>query len=221
MRTPREVLFGEYHTHADGLWTLTKLELAAAQYKQNMVEVPGRSAPLDLSTSLTDGEPTYSTRNLVVTLESSEGSRLAREARISQMTNALDGYRLNIVLPDDAEHYLSGRVHVERLYNDEAHASVRVTAVCDPWRYAKDETVVVLEATEAEQTAVLTNQGRLGVVPLLVVTEGDVLITFGAFSWALGAGSYALPDLYLKYGEHPVKFSGSGVLTLTYREAIL
>ena len=220
-RTPREVLFGEYHTHADGLWTLSGLELADAKFKQNMVEVPGRSAPLDLSTALTDGEPTYGSRTLKVTLESSEGDRLAREARISQMVNGLDGYRMNIELPDDLGRYLSGRVHVERLYNDEAHASVRVTAVCDPWRYAKDETVVALQATDVEQTAILTNQGRLGVVPLLVVTEGDVLITFGAFSWALGAGSYALPDLYLKYGEYPVKFSGSGVLTLTYREAIL
>lgn len=221
MRTPREVLFGEYHTHAAGLWTLTGLELGAAQYKQNIVEVPGRSAPLDLSTALTDGEPTYNSRTLVVTLESSEGNRLAREARISQMTNALDGYRMNIELPDDAGHYLSGRIRVERLYNDEAHASVRVTATCDPWRYAKDETVVTLQATDVEQTAILTNSGRLGVVPLLVITGGDVLITFGTASWALGAGSYALPELYLKYGEHPVKFSGSGVLTLTYREAVL
>lgn len=221
MRTPREILFGEYHTHADGLWTLTGLELGDAQYKQNMVEVPGRSAPLDLSTALTDGEPTYGNRTLTATFESSEGDRLAREARISQMTNALDGYRMNIELPDDKEHYLAGRVRVERVYNDEAHASVRVTAVCDPWRYAKEETVVVLQATDVEQTAILTNQGRLGVVPLLVITEGDVLLTFGTFSWALGAGSYALPDIYLKYGEYPLKYSGSGVLTLTYREAIL
>jgi len=221
MRTPREIRFGEYHTHADGLWTLTGLELSDAKYKQNLIEVPGSSAPLDLSTSLTNGEPTYGSRTLTATFESSEGSRLAREARISQMVNALDGYRMNIVLPDDKERYLSGRVQIERLYNDEAHASVRVTAVCDPWRYAREETVVTLQATEETQTAVLVNPGRLGVVPLLAVTGGEVLLAYGTASWALGVGTYALPDIYLLYGEHTVTFSGSGVLTFTFREAIL
>lgn len=221
MRQPREILFGSYYTHATGLWTLAKWELSDAQYKQNLVEVPGRSEPLDLSTALTDGEPTYSSRTLTATFESSEGNRLAREARISQMVNALDGYRMNIVLPDDADHYLEGRVSVKRLYNDEAHASVQVTAVCDPWKYAKDETVVNLAAATEEQQAVLINTGRRSVVPLLEVSEGEVLLAYGAASWALGAGTYALPDIYLTYGEHVIKYSGTGRLTFKYREAIL
>ena len=221
MRTPRSMTFGPYHTHADGRWTLTGWELSAAEYKQNLVEVPGRSELLDLSTSLTDGEPTYGSRVLTATFESSEGSRLAREARISQMINALDGYRLDIVLPDDAEHYITGRVSVRRVYNDEAHASVQVTAICEPWRYAKDETVVTLQATETEQEATLINRGRLGVVPLLTITEGEVLLVYGAASWALGVGTYALPDIYLTYGEHVVKFTGTGAFNFTYREAIL
>ena len=221
MRTPRSMTFGSYHTHADGLWTLTGWEFSAATYKQNLVEVPGRSELLDLSTSLTDGEPTYGSRTLTATFESSEGDRLARESRISVMINALDGYRMNIILPDDTEHYIVGRVSVQRLYNDEAHASVQVTAVCEPWRYANDETVVTLQATTTEQEAALINRGRLGVVPLLEVTEGEILLTYAGLSWALGVGTYALPDIYLKYGEHAITYSGAGVLKFTYREAIL
>lgn len=221
MRTPRGMTFGSYLTHTDGRWTLTKWELSAAVYKQNLVEVPGRSELLDLSTSLTDGEPTYGSRTLTATFESSEGNRLAREDRISQMINALDGYRMNIILPDDADHYLVGRVSVKRLYNDEAHASVQVTATCEPWKYAKDETVVALQATAEEQTATLINRGRLGVVPLLTITEGEVLLRYGSASWALQAGTYALPDIYLLYGEHAIAFSGSAVFNFTYREAVL
>lgn len=221
MRTPREIILGTYHTHATGLWTLTAWEFSAATYKPNLVEVPGRSEPLDLSTALTDGEPTYSSRTLTATLESSEGTRLAREARISQMTNALDGYRMNIELPDDTGHYITGRVSVKRLYNDEAHASVQVTAVCDPWKYSKVETVVNLQAATVEQQAVLINSGRRGVVPVLEVSDGEVLLVYGTASWALGAGTYALPDIYLTYGEHTINYSGTGKLTFTYREAIL
>lgn len=221
MRTPRGMTFGTYDTHAHGLWTLTAWEFSAATYKQNLVEIPGSSTPLDLSTALTDGEPTYNSRTLTATFESSEGDRLARESRISQMVNGLDGYRMNIILPDDPDHYITGRLSVKKIYNNMAHASVQVTAVCDPWRYSKEETVVSLQATTEEQEAVLTNLGRLGVVPLLEITEGSILLAYGAASWALGVGTYALPDIYLKYGEHAITFSGDGAFTFTYREAVL
>lgn len=221
MITPRSMTFGSYNTSANGLWTLTSWSLSDPVYKQNLVEVPGSSELLDLSTSLTDGEPTYSPRTLTATFESSEGDRLARKGRISQMVNALDGYRMNIVLPDDVGHYITGRPSVRELYNNEAHASVQVTAICDPWRYAAEETVVTLQAEETAQEATLINQGRLGVVPLLEVIEGDVLLVYGAASWALGVGTYALPDIYLTYGEHVVTYSGTGLFKFTYREAIL
>jgi len=221
MRTPRSMTFGSYNTHADGRWTLASWDLSPAVYKPNLVEVPGRSEPLDLSTALTDGEPTYSSRTLTAVFEGSEGTRLEREARISQMVNALDGYRMNIILPDDAAHYITGRLSVARLYNDEAHGSVQVTAVCDPWRYAQAETVVNLQAAEYAQEAVLVNQGRRGMVPLLEVTGGDVLLVYGAASWALSAGTYALPDIYLDYGEHSLTYTGTAALKFTYREAVL
>ena len=221
MRTPRSMTFGSYHTYADGLWTLTGWELSAAVYKQNLVEIPGSSQLLDLSTSLTGGEPTYSSRTLTATFESSEGDRLARNERITKMINALDGYLMDIILPDDPDRYLVGRVSVKKVYNDMAHASVQVTAVCEPWKYAKEETMVSLQATEDEQEATLMNQGRLGVVPTLVVTGGDVSLVYGAASWVLSEGTYQLPDLYLTHGDHHIAFSGAGVLTFNYREAIL
>ena len=58
-------------------------------------------------------------------------------------------------------------------------------------------------------------------MPLLEVLSGDLLLKFGTASWALGVGTYALPDIYLKYGEHALKYSGTAALKFTYREAIL
>ena len=80
-----------------------------------------------------------------------------------------------------------------------------------------------MTATEEEQTATLTNAGRRAVVPLLTITgEGaSVLLAFGTASWALGAGTYALPDLRLVQGDATLTYSGTGTATLTYREAVL
>ncbi len=223
----RKLIIGDYDTAADGLWTLASCVLTKAAQVQTFVSVPGRVAPLDLSTYLTDGQPYYDNATLEAVLESSEGNHLARKARIDQMVNYLDGRTVNIYLPDDPDHYLVGRVQVYKEYNDLAHCAVRVSAVCEPWLYAAAETVVDLDATETEQTAELYNLGRLAVVPTLVTT-GEVRIGYGASSWALSAGEHILPELYLTPGQdlglpgvHIITYSGSGNITITYREAVL
>jgi hypothetical protein len=221
----RKIIIGTYDTAMDGLWTLAGWSLSRAEAHESYVDVPGHSGPLDLSTVLTDNEPYYGGRSFEAVLECSEGTRLEREDRINRMVNALDGWRLNIVLPDDPHHYITGRVRVEKLYNDLAHASVRVSATCDPWRYNAAETVVALAATAAEQTVALINSGRLSVVPSIKVSGGDVHLTFNdgakTQTWALGPGDYLLADIYLKTGSAPLRYSGTGQVVLTYREAVL
>lgn len=229
----RELIIGEYRTVADGKWLLTELSLSPPEQATNFVDVPGRrKGPLDLSTALTDGDPVYGSRTLTAVFESSEGTRAEREVRISTMTNWLDGWTQNIVLPDDPRHYLVGRIHVERLYNDLAHASVRVTATCEPWRYNLEETRVELPLSTEEQTVTLVNQGRLALVPLLTTVFtgsnpssgiAQVLLKSGGASWALEAGVYKLPDLLLTQGSRDLTYSSNveGSIIFTYREAVL
>lgn len=217
----RKMIIGGYDTAADGLWTLTGWSLSDPIHETNYIKIPGSSVTLDLSTALTDGEPTYEARTLTATFESSEGSRLERKARIDTMVNALDGRRVDIVLPDDPDRYITGRVSVRLNYNDLAHASVSVEATCEPWKYNDIETVVALTATADEQTVSLPNNGRKPVIPTIEVEGGTVSLSFGEKTWSLAAGTYILPDIYLKTGGHALKYSGTGTVTLTYREAIL
>lgn len=219
----RGITIGTYNT-ADRGWTLTGWEFSAPVYVSNIVDVPGRiDGPLDLSTAVTDGEPRYQQRTLTATLECSDGTRLEREEKINIMTNWLDGWRQNIILPDDEGYYITGRVSVERLYNDPAHASVAVTAICEPWRYFAFETTVALTGTADTQTATLVNSGRRAVVPLLIVTgSGSLNLQFGTATWSLSAGSYLLPDMLLTQGEHTLTYSGDGMsVTATYRGGVL
>lgn len=219
----RKMIFGSYDTVLNGPWTLTSWSLTPATYRTQFVQIPGRDGDLDLSTALTDGAPRYGSRTLTATFERSDGTRLEREAAINTMVNWLDGWRMDIRLPDDEAHYLSGRVSVAKVYNDEAHASVTVTAVCDPWRFSNYETVINLTAGETAQTVLLPNSGRRTVVPVLNITgEGaSVNLVFGANSWVLSAGIYQLPDLVLPQGSIEITYSGTGSLIFTYREAVL
>ena len=215
----RKILLGGYDT-AEELWTLSAWKFSDPTHEQNLVKIPGSSVTLDLSDALSDGEPAYNTRTLTATFETSEGDRLERKTRITEMVNRLDGRRMDIILPDDPDRYITGRVSVQVGYNDPAHASVSITAVCDPWRYSDTDTVVTLTAASSEKTATLTNTGRKPVIPTVEVT-GSVTLTFEEQTHALTAGSYILPDIYLTPGDHALTYKGSGAVTLTYREAIL
>ena len=221
--TPRKIIFGTYDTHINGPWTLASWNLSAAEFRSQYVTVPGRDGDLDLSTALTDGAPRYGNRTLTATLERSDGTRLTRETAINTMVNWLDGWRMDIRLPDDDAHYMVGRVHVVKNYNDPAHAAVTVTAIVDPWRYNNHETVIRLTAAAEPVEARLTNSGRRTVVPVLTITgdAAEVLLTFGSASWALGAGTYQLPDLVVPQGGAFITYSGTGELAFTYREAVL
>lgn len=218
----RKLLIGTYDTALTGLWTLSGWGLEDPTLVESYIDVPGRiDGPLDASTALTDGDARYGSRAFEAILESSEGTRLDREARISAMVNQLDGKRFDIVLPDDPTHHIRGRVRVAKLFNNLAHGSVKVTATCEPWRYNNTDTVVGVTATATEQTVTLVNMGRRAVAPVLQVTGGTVNITFGTSRWALSEGVYQYPDLFLTPGSHPLTYSGTGTLLLTYREAVL
>lgn len=218
----RRIILGEYNTAEHG-WTLSACQFSAAKYKEHLVEKVGGDGAWDLSTALTDGIPRYQVRTLTATLERSDGNRASRENEIRSMINALDGMQLHIYLPDDTERYIVGRVSVAREYNDLAHAAVSVTATCEPWKYNKDNTVLAITATQTEQVLPVVNTGRRAVVPTLEIegAEASVLLVYGVSSWAFSAGTYQVPDILLTPGTHEVKVSGSGLLRITYREAVL
>lgn len=218
----RGMKLGSYDTAANE-WTLAAWKLGDAPQKTNLVEKPGGDGSWDLSTALTDGVLRYGDRQLSATFECSEGDRLYRESKIRQMINQLDGMEVNIELPDDPDHYLVGRLKLVREYNDMAHGAVSLAATCRPWKYSKTETKVSLTASTTEKTASLVNNGRRAVVPVLIVsgTNASVRMVYGTKSFTMTAGTASWPDLILAPGAHVLKYSGTGTLAITYREAVL
>ena len=225
----RTALLGNYDTASNG-WTLTGCFLSDPEQKTQYIEKSGGDGSWDLSTVLTDGIPRYKDRDLTITLECSEGTRESREEIIRDMVNTLDGLEWHIVLPDRTEHYLVGRLHVAVNYSDLAHAMVTVTGVVEPWFYAAQETVVVLNEpiTVSTDAATFTvwNRGRKAVTPRLDV-KGTASLNFNGNKTNLTTGSYVWPALQLLPGENTLMYTGSSTsnpgetLTLTYREAVL
>lgn len=225
----RTIKFGDYDTAVTGLWTLTGWTLSSPEQQTNFVEVPGRrSGLLDLSTALTDGEPVYNSRTLKATFESSEGTRLEREARINTMLNTLDGYSMKIILPDDSTHYMVGRVTVKKNYNDNAHAAVEVSAVCEPWRYNSTRKQIRCGFSSSFTATNLNFNigGRSPATPTVEVADADsagITVQYEGYSWVLSSGTYVLAPIVFSPGvAHQVRVSGrAGIIWFYWSEGEL
>lgn len=227
----RGLIIGDYDTVLEGNWTMSALSFPEPDPVQNFIDVPGRmKGPLDMSTVLTGGVPTYGSRTLSASFELSDGTRRERDEIISRMVNQLHGRRWEITLPDDPDRYIVGRVSVVKEYSDMAHAKVNVTAICEPWRYNKLETVVGTEQTPGhiDTRVVLYNAGGCSVIPTITVETEDSAIFTIAHNDAglienLPSGTYKLPKLLLHPGNTVIVAicNGTGKITFTYREAVL
>ena len=216
----RKIILGTYDTAARG-WTLTGWQLGPAEQKTQYIDKPNGDGSWDLSTALSDGIIRYKDRQLTARLECSAGTRRNREETIRDLINGHDGMKEEIRLPDDDTHHVVGRLHIVREYNDLAHAAVTVTAVCEPWKYSNAETSITVTASSTKQHVTLRNSGRRAVVPKIQVTGGPVLLEYGTETETLTAGTYQWPSLLLTRGSHALTYSGTGALTITYREAVL
>lgn len=224
----RQLILNDYRTAEDGLFTLSACKITKAAQEQTFVKVPGRFAPLDLSTVLTDGQPYYGNAKLDAVLESSEGTRAERQERIERLKNLLDGQIAKIVHPDFPGRYMVGRVEVIPDFNGLAYCSVALSAVLEPWLYNDEETeaVSVLPYYEPEKNLFDVSQG-LGNYNGL---DGEVRIENDAFIitvlgrdpfWFMSDDHLKLPNgSYYFYGEAEPNCtvdlwtsSGSGIIT--------
>jgi len=215
----RGVYFGDHHTVADWGLILSAKKIDPPTPKIVTVDVDGRDGSLDLSRALT-GEMKFNDREASFSFLVTEGTQSDREYMIQTITNAIHGRRLNIIEPDFLDKYLIGECVVTNVMNNKAYASFDVVATCEPYRYSVNETIRAIPLTSTVSDIILVNRGRKNLIPSIKV-EGNVNLTFGETKVALSAGTYKLTGLTLTPGETILSASGSGVITFTYREAVL
>lgn len=215
----RGIKFGEYHTADDWGLILNAKVINTPAPKYVKVSVDGRDGDLNLSRTLT-GDMKYSNREASFTFLVTDGSQEERGELINEIVNIIHGNELQIIEPDDPDHFLLGECSVNSIQNTKAYGSFIVSANCEPYRYGIEEIKRTITASATESNVVLTNDGRKTLIPTVTVT-GTVNLTIGTTKVSLGAGTYKLTSLILRPGSNVVGVSGSGAITFTYREGVI
>lgn len=216
----RFFILHKFNTWYDWRFYLTAKTIPDPEPNTNYVKLDGMNGTLDLSESLT-GEITYSDRTISATFWTDYGTRKDREKLLRTISANLHGKKVKIVEPDDPEHYFYGRVTIKSKTNVLAYAEFTIEAICEPWRYAIDESVrAVSVKSQVVTDVVIHNNGVKTLCPVINVV-GSVSIVYENTNTPLTTGSYKITDIRLRQGSNIIGVSGNGSVTFTYREANL
>lgn len=217
----RYFILDKYNTWCDWDLILTAKEITPPEPKTYYVDIDGMNGRLDLSESLS-GEITYNDRTISASFWTNKGNRRDREKLLREITIAIHGKKMKIIEPDDPTHYFIGRVTIKSVNNILPYAEFTIEIICEPWRYAIDDTVRMVSVSSSTPTdVVICNNGAKTVCPTFAVT-GTVTITYGGLSLNnLTEGTYKSSDIKFKHGVNLMNVSGNGTVTITYKEADL
>lgn len=215
----RYFLLNDRSTFYDWHLILTAKSTTPPEPKTNLVNIDGINGSLDLSEALT-GDVVYNDRTVTASFWTDYGKRADRENILQEILTAVHGRKIKIVDPDYPDYYFYGRVKIKSYSNILPYMTLSLEAICDPWRYAKEETTRKIEVTDVEVNAVIYNHGVKKLCPSIVV-EGSVTLGYGNYKSTLSAGTYKITDLQLDRGSNVVTVSGNGSITFVYREAKL
>ena len=214
----RFFILDKFNTWYDWRCIVTSKNIGDADPKENYVDLDGHNGTLDLTESLT-GEVQYKDRTITTTFWTDEGTREERERLLRDIRIQLHGKKIKIIEPDDPAHYFYGRVKIKSPKNTLAFAEFSIEAVCEPWRYAIEESVrTIISTSKATVNAVFNNNGAKTVSPVVSV-NGTITLTYNGRTNTLKTGDYKISDFRLFHGVNVVGVYGDGSVTFTYREA--
>ena len=217
----RHTLFGNINSDADLHLIQQRVDVAPALPKLNLVDVPGADGSLDLTEVLGVGVK-YNDRTITWTYALRPGTDW--RAKLTEVSNALNGKRLHITLDDDPGFYYDGRLSVTEHASDGILKQITIEAVCKPYKLVEALSEVGrTDLGTSYKTLNLPNLAR-PVVPLITTTAAETTLLFGADTFVVSAGEHKLPGIVLQAGANTLKAkvkTGTGTIKVTYQEALL
>ena len=210
------ITFGSYHSYDDFHLILASKEIGAPTVKITKIDVAGADGSLDLTDFF--GEPKY--ENVILKFQfSTIVPQSEFPATFSAVKNALHGKKMRVILDGDSQFYYVGRLTVSSFTSSKGIGNISIEADCEPYKYKLEKTVIS-RAVNGTDTIVLTNSRKRAVPEVLIEAESSLnIVSQDGNVWALGSGSYTLPELELAEGENTVTVTGTGTIAFTWQEA--
>lgn len=180
------------------------------------VEVPGRDGLVFLTKGLT-GRVNYFNRPIELVYFAS-GSR-ADLIAIERAFGKYHGEVIKIIDDDTPSYYYEGEAMISPKWTKN-YLQITVKIDAKPFMYKVQHFERIVALTSSEQTVTIVNNG-FEVNPTFTLT-GSATIKKGSVTViADSSGSWTDSDILISPGSNTITVSGSGSLSITYREAVI
>lgn len=211
-----DIMIGDIKLSSLGL-LLREVKITQPEAKRNLVDIPGRDNYLDFTEAF--GAVYYYPREDNQIIADYVGDYDEWERVVSELARAIQGKRLRLVLGWDQAFFYEGRFHITPSKKNDAVGEIKITATLDAYKKRCRETTVTIEIS-GEQEFVLRNLDE-PVVPQITAT-GSITMTGNGETVELTPGTTAsYQEFILQAGNNTFSASGSGTMTITYREGSL
>ena len=208
-------LNGESVHTGNGLGLVQEVkEIGKPTVQSYTVEVPGRNGLLNLTKGLT-GRVTYSNRLLKFEYFG-DGTR-SELLEIDELLSRFHGETVQIVDDDYPNAYYEGEMTVSTAFFPN-YARFILEVDAQPFRYKSAENSV--SRSVGSSTTISIDHSGAPVVPTITVTA-ETKITFKNTTVSVGAGTYRFENFMLEPGTNTFTVSGSGTVTIKYREGAI
>lgn len=191
-----------------------KKEIGKPTIQTFTAQVPGRDGLINLTRSLT-GKVNFYNRSMSFQYFGT-GTRkelLALDALFSRY----HGQTIQIIDDDYPDHYYEGEATVETVLNSN-YITISLEVDAQPFRLKSSLTTYTREIN-GEVTVYLNNE-NIEAIPV-IITTGEIAITFKGVTTNLSAGSYTIENLVLQAGVNTIKISGAATVTIQYQEGAI
>ena len=227
------VLFGDKKSYDDWGLNLEKMEISFPEPKEKNVDVPGADGSLDLTEI--NGPVKYDNRKIEFTFSREVGYESWHNL-VSEIASVLHGKRLKVILDTDPSYFYIGRFELDTEKTDDVLAEISISGTVDPYKYDLDdgtddwlwdtldfEVGIIREYNNIsiEGTGTIIVVGREKYTEPVVTCSTPMVLTCGAITVNLPAGTTKVYELLLGPGDHNLVFIGNGTVTVSYRGGVL
>lgn len=210
------ILFDDIHSYRDLNLILSDANIPPAKPKTNYIDIPGSDMFIDATEEL--GEVKYESRECEFVFVVDTNEEMTFEEKKTQVSNALHGKRMRLILDNDDQYYYEGRVSVDEYKQKGFLRQITINALAYPYKLKNEITTI---ATSVSGTATITcPNDRKSVIPT-VIADSEMQIVFGDITTTISAGEHIFPDIKFVEGDNVITCTGNGTITFVYQEGAL
>lgn len=234
-----QILFGDKGTYDDFELLMTGRTIGAPSVKKKQLDVPFRDGVLDYTQS--NGRTYYNNRFLSFSFKLIDPDRFY--LIYSNLSEYLHGEYMKVTVPEDPSYYYYGICEVSDLDVSKRTGTITISVDADPYKYSKAlpnedirwddvnfETTYfryIGTLTVEDSYALLIQRGGNPVVPVINVSSISsetfkVKSSRNNKTYTLTTGRNRFPDMTVCGSSNvTLTFTGSGVVTVDYKESVL